>query len=218
MYMAFIGSKPYDIRLSNMISQPYYNKPSQEGIYQHMSHIISNLDKDIVLYNVPSRCGVNMEPETIARIFNEFKNVKAIKEASGSIEQVIRIKSLCNITIMSGDDALVLPFMSVGATGVISVVSNIIPKVMISIIDMYKTGNTDIVNTLFYGAYPLMKLCFIESNPVPVKYMLHKLNLSNVTNYEKVRLPLVTLSNQSKTKIDEYIETTFLQILNMNNV
>jgi 4-hydroxy-tetrahydrodipicolinate synthase len=192
-----------------MISAPYYNKPSQEGIYQHMSHIISNLDKEFVLYNVPSRCGVNMEPETIARIFNDFKNVKAIKEASGSIEQVIRIKSLCDIVVMSGDDALTLPFMSVGATGVISVVSNAIPKQMLMLVNAFSSGNFSVAKESFYNCYPLMKLCFIESNPVPIKYILHKFNNSNEHNYELVRLPMVKLSNQSKQKINDYLDTTY---------
>jgi 4-hydroxy-tetrahydrodipicolinate synthase len=195
-----------------MISAPYYNKPSQEGIYQHMSHIISNLDKDFVLYNVPSRCGVNMEPETIARIFNEHKNVKAIKEASGSVEQVIRIKSLCNICVMSGDDALTLPFMSVGATGVISVASNAIPRQMLMMVNAYTSGNFSVAKDVFYKWYPIMKLCFIESNPVPIKYILHKFNNSNQHNYENVRLPMVKLSNQSKQKINEYIDAMYASV------
>jgi 4-hydroxy-tetrahydrodipicolinate synthase len=193
-----------------MISTPYYNKPSQEGIFQHMAHIISNIDKDFVLYNVPSRCGVNMEPETIARLFDEFKNVKAIKEASGSVEQVIRIKSLCDIIVMSGDDALTLPFMSVGATGVISVVSNAVPSQMISMVNAYEQNNQVIAKDIFYQLFPLMKLCFIESNPVPIKYILHKMCDSN---NENVRLPLVTLTNQSKEKINSYFEKSFLTLL-----
>jgi len=105
-----------------MLSAPYYNKPSQEGIYQHFKQIVSTINKDFIIYNVPSRCGVNIEPETIARLFIDFPNIKAIKEASGSIQQVIKIKSLCNIKILSGDDELTLPFMSIGACGVISVI------------------------------------------------------------------------------------------------
>ena len=121
-----------------MVSAPYYVKPSQEGIYQHFISIISAIDKEFIIYNVPSRCGVNIEPETVARIYHHSYNVKAIKEASGSIDQVIQIRKLCKISILSGDDALTLPFMSVGGSGVISVISNIFPKEMNLIVSAFE--------------------------------------------------------------------------------
>ncbi len=182
-----------------MLSAPYYNKPSQNGIYEHYKQIISSFDKDFIIYNVPSRCGVNIEPSTVAKLANTFKNVVAIKEASGSIEQVMKIKSLCNISILSGDDALTLPFMSIGASGVISVISNIIPEVMLNIIDTFNKGNISESNIIFYKYYELMKLAFCDSNPVPIKYML------SLKQYNKclssVRLPLVQLSDDNKNKI-----------------
>ena len=187
-----------------MLSSPYYNKPSQEGLFQHFSQVISQTSRDYVLYNVPSRCGVNLEPETIARLANTFPQIKAIKEASGSIEQVIKIKSLCNIDILSGDDALTLPFMSVGAKGIISVVSNLIPKQMLEMVTHFNKGHHLEASDIFYKYYTLMKLCFIESNPVSVKYMLE---LENHISMATVRLPLVQLSHDSKEKIMSYFQS-----------
>jgi len=178
-----------------MISAPYYNKPSQEGLYQHFSKIISNIHNQFILYNVPSRSGVNIEPTTIARLYNEFSyKIIGIKEASGSIEQVMKIKSLCNIKILSGDDALVLPFMAVGAEGVISIVSNIVPEEMILMISLFKEGKLKEANKIFYELYNLMKLCFVESNPVPLKYILSK----TTNTLPNVRLPLVELEEKNK--------------------
>ena len=186
-----------------MLSAPYYNKPSQEGIYQHYKKIIETINKEFVIYNVPSRCGVNIEPETIARLFDDFNKVKAIKEASGSVEQVIKIKSLSNIEILSGDDGLILPFMALGATGVISVVSNIIPQEMSYIVTQFSNGNNKEASEMFYKINKLIKLCFIESNPVPLKYII---NILNYNILAKVRLPRVEISNKNPLVIDEYIK------------
>lgn len=185
-----------------MLSAPYYNKPSQEGIYQHYKKIIETINKDFVIYNVPSRTGVNIEPETIARLYNDFDNVKAIKEASGSVEQVIKIKSLSDIEILSGDDGLILPFMALGATGVISVVSNIIPQEISYIVKQFSNGNHQEAMEMFYRINNLIKLCFIESNPVPLKYIINRLYNNKSST---VRLPLVEISNKNRLIIDEYI-------------
>jgi 4-hydroxy-tetrahydrodipicolinate synthase len=185
-----------------MLSPPYYNKPSQEGIYQHYKKIIESINKDFMIYNVPSRCGVNIEPETISRLYTDFVKIKAIKEASGSIDQVIKIKSLSNIEILSGDDGLVLPFMSVGAVGIISVVSNIVPREMNTIIEHFNNGKNTEAIKMFYKIHKLIKLCFIESNPVPLKYIINKLNFNILP---KVRLPLVYLSQNNRLIIDEHI-------------
>lgn len=186
-----------------MISAPYYNKPSQEGIYQHLSKIISNIQNKFILYNVPSRSGVNIEPTTIARLYNNFPfKITAIKEASGSIEQVIKIKSLCDIKILSGDDALVLPFMAVGAEGVISVVSNIVPSEMMLMVSLFKEGDIIESNKIFYELYNLMKLCFVESNPVPLKYILSQTD----NTLQNVRLPLVELEEKNKVLFKDFLD------------
>lgn len=182
-----------------MISQPYYNKPSQEGIYQHYKTLIDVVDIKIIIYNIPSRCGVNIEPETIKRIADYCDKVVAIKEASGNLEQVMTIKQLCpNLMIYSGDDALVLPIMSVGGVGVISVVSNIVPQTMNLIITKFNEGNISEAQLLFYQIKDLIKYCFIESNPVPMKYVLSEIN-DNI-GLAIVRLPLVQLTKESQSK------------------
>lgn len=182
-----------------MISQPSYNKPSQEGIYQHFKKLIEATDKNIVVYNIPSRCGVNIEPSTVQRITQISSRVVAIKEASGNLEQVMGIKELCsNLEIYSGDDALVLPIMSIGGVGVISVVSNIIPQYMISMIHEFVNGNMSLAQNFFYRIKPIIKYCFVESNPVPVKYMLSVIR--NSPTLAHVRLPLVELTKESKNK------------------
>ena len=187
---------------SMMLSAPYYNKPSQNGIYEHFKQVINSVNREFIIYNVPSRCGVNIEPTTIARLFNDFSQVKAIKEASGSIEQVMKIKSLCDINILSGDDALTLPYLSVGATGVISVVSNVIPVVMLSLVQNFSNNLLKTQGT-FFRHYELMKLCFCDSNPVPVKYMMSLKYAKPTLSF--VRLPLMELTNENKNKInDEY--------------
>ena len=131
--------------------------------------------------------------------------IKGIKEASGSVEQVIKIRSLCNIKIYSGDDALTIPFMSLGAEGVISVVSNIVPFEMKYIVDNFMKGDIKEANITFYKIYNLIKLCFIESNPVPVKYMINKMCFYKRPN---VRLPLVELTDNNKLIINKQINTS----------
>jgi 4-hydroxy-tetrahydrodipicolinate synthase len=185
-----------------MISQPSYNKPSQEGIYQHFKKLINSTNKNIIVYNIPSRCGVNIEPSTVQRITQISHRVIAIKEASGNLEQVMGIKELCpNLQIYSGDDALVLPIMSIGGVGVISVVSNIIPNYMLSMINEFVDGNMLSAQNFFYQIKPLIKYCFVESNPVPVKYMLSV--MKNQPTLAHVRLPLVELALESKNKYPE---------------
>jgi 4-hydroxy-tetrahydrodipicolinate synthase len=182
-----------------MISQPSYNKPSQEGIYQHFKSLIESTDKNIIIYNIPSRCGVNIEPSTVNRICQISPRVVAIKEASGNLEQVMNIIELCpNIQLYSGDDALVLPIMSVGGVGVISVVSNVIPKLMVWIVNNWSNENKSLALEYFYKIKPLIKYCFVESNPCPIKYIISVIN--NKPELAHVRLPLVELGTESKTK------------------
>jgi 4-hydroxy-tetrahydrodipicolinate synthase len=188
-----------------MISAPYYNKPTQDGLFQHFSHIISSIRKPTILYNVPSRTGVNIEPETIAKLYQNFKNeIIGIKEASGSIQQLIKTKSLCDVNILSGDDELILPFMAVGAIGVISVVSNIVPEEMILMVEHFKEGNRIEAIKIFYELYKLMKICFIETNPVPLKFLLSEINKEILP---KVRLPLVELQDTNKKLFYNFLET-----------
>lgn len=180
-----------------MISQPSYNKPSQEGIFQHYKNLIQSTERQIIIYNIPSRCGVNINPTTVQKISQLTNRVVAIKEASGDLSQMIQIRELCpNLELYSGDDGIVLPVLSIGGVGVISVVSNILPEIVLSMINEYFLGNLSIAQKHFYNLRPFVKFCFIETNPVPVKYMLSV--LSEKESLANVRLPLVGLSNESK--------------------
>ena len=192
-----------------MVTVPYYNKPTQEGIYQHFASIAQLLDKPIMMYNIPSRCGVSMSPQIIANLYNSFSNIKAIKEASGSITQTLEIKNLCDILILSGDDALTLPLMSVGAVGVVSVTSNIIPKLMLILVDLFNKSDNKKALELNKKMFPIFKSLFLETNPVPLKYIMMKCNLAKS---DIVRLPLVTIQSQeTKDKLDNLItDITFI--------
>jgi 4-hydroxy-tetrahydrodipicolinate synthase len=176
-----------------MVTTPYYNKPSQEGIYQHFSTIAQLIeDKPIMLYNIPSRTGVSIDPEIVANLYNSFDNIKAIKEASGSIQYSLEIKNLCDIVILSGDDALTLPLMSIGALGVVSVASNIIPMQMVTLVELFINNKIDNSVVMNKKLYPLFKSLFVDTNPVPLKYLMVKLGLASD---ESVRLPLVKIQS-----------------------
>lgn len=150
-----------------LLITPYYNKPTPEGQYRHYSKL-AEIGIPVVMYNVPSRTGISMLPETIARL-SSLKNIVAIKEASGSLEQVSQILSLCDITVLSGDDSLTLPMMAVGAKGVISVVANIIPGEVAAMVDAFFGGDLEEARRLHYKMFPLCKAMFYETNPGPVK-------------------------------------------------
>ena len=193
-----------------MVTVPNYNKPSQEGIYHHfyticMDNKLCNIP--FILYNIPSRCGVNMEPETIARVFENCPNVLAIKEASGSMDQVMKIKSLCNIKIFAGDDALILPIMTLGGSGVISVVGNLFPNEIHLVWKLCDRYNYNDARILFYSLYDLIKILFIETNPAPTKYILHTYNMINSGH---MRLPLYHITDENKLNI---IKNTYEQTL-----
>ncbi len=150
-----------------LVITPYYNKPTPEGQFLHYK-ALAEVGIPIVLYNVPSRTGISMLPETVARL-SKLKNIVAIKEASGSLDQVSQILSLCDITVLSGDDSLTLPMMGVGAKGVISVVANIIPQDVAQMVEAFLEENLEDAKRLHYKMLPLCKAMFYETNPIPVK-------------------------------------------------
>lgn len=191
-----------------MVTVPYYNKPSQEGIIKHFEIISQNEDlisKKMILYNIPSRCGVNMNPETISHVYNTCENIVAIKEASGSLNQVMDIKRRCNIQIFSGDDSLLLPTLSIGGCGVISVIGNILPNEIHNIYSLYRDGFIKESQQLFYKMYDLMKGMFIDTNPVPVKSLL---NYIKIFNTAIPRLPLLKLSDDKMMQLINIYEKT----------
>ena len=151
-----------------LVTVPNYNRPTQDGIYCHFEEIAKKTSLPIMMYNIPSRCGVNMEPETIAKL-NKIENIVAIKEASGSISQLQEIKKQCDIMIFSGDDSLILPTIALGGVGVVSVLANILPKVVLELVELSLTNNFDKASKLYYQYHEKIKTLFIETNPIPIK-------------------------------------------------
>ena len=175
---------------------PYYNKPTQEGLYRHFSTIADETGLPIVLYNVPGRSGVPIAVDTVARL-SKNTNIVAVKEAAGSAERVSQILDLCDITVLSGDDALTLPMMAVGAKGVISVASNIIPAEMKAMVDAFAAGNAQKALELHLKYYCLFRDQFIETNPIPIKTALAMAGIIN----EEFRLPLCEISETNRAKL-----------------
>ena len=186
-----------------MITVPNYNKPSQKGIQSHFEFVCNNEELQhipFVLYNVPSRCGVGLEPVTICNVYNSCQNVCAIKEASGSLEQALNIRSLCDIQIFSGDDSLTVPIMSIGGSGVISVVANILPEQINQVYLLCSRSNYADAMKKYIKLHPVIKGLFIESNPVPGKELL---KLTGVFKSNKPRLPLVTMSDENTSTVHQ---------------
>ncbi|KFO68506.1 dihydrodipicolinate synthase, partial [Smithella sp. SCADC] len=156
-----------------LIACPYYNKPTQEGLYQHFELIAKNVPIPIIPYNIPGRTGINMSPELIARLA-KISNIVGIKEASGSIKQMSDVINLCgkDFAVLSGDDIFTLPLMAIGGAGVISVVSNVAPADMAGLVDVFFAGDMAGAKDLHYKMSALMDALFIEVNPVPVKAAL----------------------------------------------
>ena len=172
---------------------PYYNKPTQEGLYRHFASIADSCDIPIVIYNVPGRSGVSVSAETIARLAKNC-NVAGVKEASGSVDRVSEILDLCDIPVLSGDDALTVPMMSVGAVGVVSVASNIIPKEMKQLVDLCNAGAFDQARAMHRKLYKFFKAMFVETNPIPVKAGMAIRGLID----EEYRLPLCPPSDKNR--------------------
>lgn len=181
-----------------MLVAPYYNKPSQEGLYQHFKSVAEATDLPVILYNIPSRTGCNMLPDTVLRLA-EIKNIVAIKEASGDIDQATAIlkQAPADFLLYSGDDSLALPLMAVGGYGVISVASHIVGEKMKLMINKFIDGDTAQAAKLHRELYPIFKILFITSNPVPLKEALRLLGLPS----GPVRLPLVNASLTEKEAI-----------------
>lgn len=178
---------------------PYYNRPTQKGLYEHFRNIADSVDIPIMLYNIASRTGVNIEPETIAKLASDCKNIVAVKEASGNLDQMSRIKQLCpdNFVLMSGDDSLTLPILSIGGTGVVSVVANVVPGDVADLVNEFEKGNLEKAKDMHYRLLPLTKAMFVETNPIPVKTALGLLKLCE----PDLRLPMCALSGDNLEKL-----------------
>jgi 4-hydroxy-tetrahydrodipicolinate synthase len=175
---------------------PYYNKPSQEGLYRHFMTLADRVELPIVLYNIPGRTGVTMSAQTVARL-NKHPNIVAIKEATGSLDMASEIASLCDITIISGDDAMTIPLMSIGAKGVISVMSNLLPADVKSLTSAALAGDFRKAAAVHHRLFPLIRSLFLDGNPVGIKHAMSVVGRDT----GELRLPLCEASESTKSLI-----------------
>ncbi len=186
-----------------LLITPYYNKPTPRGQYLHYEKIAKAVDIPVILYNVPSRTGISILPRTIAEL-SKIDNIVGIKEASGSLDQVSAIIDLCDITVLSGDDALTLPMMVLGAKGVISVAANIVPKRMAMMVKNFMAGNLEESRKIHFSLFPLFKALFYETNPIPVKTALGM--MGRIT--PELRLPLCEIENENRERLRKVLTDT----------
>lgn len=192
-----------------LIVGPYYNKPTQEGYYQHFAAIAKATKLPIIVYNVPGRTGSNIMPATVARLAKEFDNIVAVKEAAGNVSQTAELYRLCpeDFSIYSGDDGLILPFMAVGAVGLISVLANCNATYLNAVMDAFEAGDVKKAAEINKKMVPLAQAMFVESNPIPIKAAVTKLTPFNAG---APRLPLVPLSEAGEAKLDAALKAAGL--------
>lgn len=189
-----------------LVVTPYYNKPTQKGLYQHYRKISEESSIPIIVYNVPSRTGCNIMPETVGRLAEDCKNIVGIKEASGSLDQVSEIQRLCGdeFDILSGDDSLTFPMLAIGGKGVISVVANILPNEVALLCKSFFEGNVKQTRDIHLKLFPVIKALFIETNPIPIKKAMELMGMPA----GKPRLPLAEMSQENtvvlKKKLIEF--------------
>jgi len=181
-----------------LLVSPYYNRPTQEGLYQHYKYLAERVPIPMIIYNVPSRTGSNVLPETLARL-SKIPNIVGVKEASGSLKQMQEVITLCgkDFSVLSGDDYFTYPLLCLGGQGIISVVSNVAPKDMADMIDAFEEGNISKARELHYRMTPLVDALFIETNPIPVKTALAMMGMIE----EEMRLPLCGMSPGNREKL-----------------
>jgi 4-hydroxy-tetrahydrodipicolinate synthase len=182
---------------------PYYNKPTQKGLYLHFKKVADTVNIPIVLYNIVGRASVNIETTTIAKLCKDCKNIIGVKEASGSLSQMSALKALVpNIELLSGDDALTLPVLSIGGMGVISILSNLLPLETLSLIKAFKKGNIEEAKKIHYKFLPLVNSLFMETNPIPVKTAASMLGICS----SEIRLPMCEMEESNKLKLKKILK------------
>ncbi len=181
-----------------LLITPYYNKPTQEGLYRHYTAVAEAVDLPIILYNIPGRTGVNMLPSTIARL-SAIKTIAGVKEGSGSVQQASDIVQMCGdrLTVLAGDDSLTLPMMAVGAKGVITVTANIVPMEMAGLVKAFASGRIDEARQIHFKLSPLFAALFYETNPIPVKEALGLMRKID----PELRLPLCPMAQDTREKL-----------------
>jgi 4-hydroxy-tetrahydrodipicolinate synthase len=180
-----------------LVVTPYYNKPTQEGLFQHYKLIAESVDIPICLYNIPGRCARNIEPETIIRL-SQFPNIGMVKESTGSMDQASSIIANTDLTVLSGDDSLTLPLLALGAKGVVSVVGNIIPRDMIALCNAFAKGNLEKAQELHYKTYTLCRnMLSLSTNPIPIKAAMKMLGRDT----GELRLPMTPLTETEELQL-----------------
>ena len=187
-----------------LVVTPYYNKPTNKGIYLHYKAVSEAANIPIILYNIAGRTGKNIEPELMAKLASDFKNIVGVKEASGSLDQMIRIKELCpkDFFITSGDDALTLPILAIGGLGVISVAANIVPRDVANVINAFNKGDLKTAHELNLKLMPLIRSLFIETNPIPVKKACELMGLCSGA----LRLPMCDMEDANLVKLKQALK------------
>jgi 4-hydroxy-tetrahydrodipicolinate synthase len=209
--LVFPGTGTYDTRESieqtrmarelgadgALVVTPYYNKPTQEGLYRHFEAVAKAVPLPIIVYNVPGRTGVSLAPETTARL-SKIGNIVGLKDASGAVEQVTQVRALCDIRILSGEDALTYPILCLGGHGVISVAANVAPRVTLEMCDSVRRGDFARARSLHDQNYELFRNLFLETNPIPVKTAMKRMGLLN----GELRLPLCEMSPANQERLE----------------
>lgn len=206
-YSKFAQKEEVDAILSVV---PYYNKPNQRGLIEHFSAIAKATTLPIIMYNIPSRTGITMEPKTVAYLASTFDNIVAIKQSCPDLDKVTEMRILCpdDFSIYSGDDSLTLPMLSLGARGVISVASHLFGSEIKSMIRNYKSGQVLAASNMHRILYPLFRKIFMAPNPTPIKALLSKMGI--IENY--VRRPLVELNEQERLELSECLNNVLKQL------
>lgn len=194
-----------------LLITPYYNKPTQNGLYEHFKYVAENINIPQILYNVPSRTGVNMLPETVVKL-SHINNIVGIKEASGDVDQSSAIikNAKDGFIVLSGEDSLTYPLMTIGAKGVISVVTNIAPKLMSDLCKATLNGDFNTGRKLHYKLFNIFKTVFIETNPIPAKEALYMMGLIG----DEIRLPLVKMADSNREKLKSVLKELEINIVN----
>jgi 4-hydroxy-tetrahydrodipicolinate synthase len=193
-----------------LVITPYYNKPTQEGLYQHFKAVAGSVKIPLILYNVPGRTSVNVLPETVIRL-SEINNIIGIKEASGSMDQAAEIIDGTDdsFALLSGEDALTYPLYCIGAKGVISASTNVVCEDMAAMWDSFTAGDMETAKKLHYKLLPVFKGLFLETNPIPVKRALYMMGLAE----DEIRLPLVTMTSESTAKLRDILVTAGIRLV-----
>ena len=194
-----------------LLITPYYNKPTQDGLYHHFKHVAENVNIPQILYNVPSRTGVNMLPETVVKL-SKVNHLVGIKEASGNVDQASAIirDTADDFTLLSGEDSLTFPLMAIGAKGVISVVTNIVPDLMAELCRNCLSGNYNEARKLHYRLFDIFKDVFLETNPIPVKKAMYMMGLAE----DEIRLPLISMSATNTQTLKSVMQDLGVKIIN----